>query len=91
MGEDAEMMLMHWVLGGAAQTVGGCGERTDLTAVAPEEVHGQGQGAVGNDADNEAFGRRQQWVLAVGGPAQDLSKFQMAPIPILSVLTCSTS
>ena len=27
----------------------------------------------------------------VGGPAQDLSKFQMAPIPILSVLTCSTS
>ena len=29
--------------------------------------------------------------IAVGGPAQDLSKFQMAPIPILSVLTCSTS
>ncbi len=27
----------------------------------------------------------------VGGPAQDESKFQMAPIPILSVLTCSTS
>ena len=25
------------------------------------------------------------------GPAQNLSKFQMAPIPILSVLTCSTS
>jgi hypothetical protein len=29
--------------------------------------------------------------LQVGGPAQDLSNFQMAPIPILSVLTCSTS
>ncbi len=29
--------------------------------------------------------------LSLGGPAQDLSKFQMAPIPILSVLTCSTS
>jgi hypothetical protein len=27
----------------------------------------------------------------LGGPAQDLSNFQMAPIPILSVLTCSTS
>ncbi len=27
----------------------------------------------------------------VGGPVQDLSNFQMAPIPILSVLTCSTS
>ena len=27
----------------------------------------------------------------VGGPAQDLSNFQMAPIPILSVPTCSTS
>ncbi len=27
----------------------------------------------------------------IGGPAQDLSKFQMSPIPILSVLTCSTS
>jgi hypothetical protein len=27
----------------------------------------------------------------VGGPAQNLSNFQMAPIPILSVLTCSTS
>jgi hypothetical protein len=25
------------------------------------------------------------------GPGQDLSNFQMAPIPILSVLTCSTS
>ena len=30
-------------------------------------------------------------VLVIGGPAQNLSKFQMAPIPILSVLTCSTS
>ena len=29
--------------------------------------------------------------LQLGGPAQDLSNFQMAPIPILSVLTCSTS
>jgi len=29
--------------------------------------------------------------LRLGGPAQDLSNFQMAPIPILSVLTCSTS
>ncbi len=29
--------------------------------------------------------------LSLGGPAQDLSNFQMAPIPILSVLTCSTS
>ena len=28
---------------------------------------------------------------AVGGPAQDLSNFQTTPIPILSVLTCSTS
>ncbi len=27
----------------------------------------------------------------LGGPAQNLSNFQMAPIPILSVLTCSTS
>jgi hypothetical protein len=27
----------------------------------------------------------------VGGPAQDLSNFQLAPIPILSVPTCSTS
>jgi hypothetical protein len=27
----------------------------------------------------------------VGGPAQDLRNFQMASIPILSVLTCSTS
>ncbi len=26
----------------------------------------------------------------VGGPAQDLSNFQMAPIPFLSVPTCST-
>jgi hypothetical protein len=29
----------------------------------------------------------RQWLI-IGGPAQDLSKFQMAPIPILSVLTC---
>jgi len=29
--------------------------------------------------------------IEVGGPAQDLSNFQMAPLPILSVLTCSTS
>ncbi len=27
----------------------------------------------------------------IGGPAQDLSNFQTTPIPILSVLTCSTS
>jgi len=27
----------------------------------------------------------------LGGPAQDLSNFQTTPIPILSVLTCSTS
>ncbi len=27
----------------------------------------------------------------VGGPAKNLSNFQIAPIPILSVLTCSTS
>jgi hypothetical protein len=27
----------------------------------------------------------------IGGPAQDLSNFQLAPIPILSVPTCSTS
>jgi hypothetical protein len=27
----------------------------------------------------------------LGGPAQDLSNFQLAPIPILSVPTCSTS
>ena len=30
-------------------------------------------------------------VVELGGPAQDLSNFQIAPIPILSVLTCSTS
>ena len=30
-------------------------------------------------------------MLMIGGPAQDLSNFQMAPIPILSVPTCSTS
>ena len=30
-------------------------------------------------------------IIMLGGPAQDLSKFQMAQIPILSVLTCSTS
>ena len=30
-------------------------------------------------------------MLKVGGPGQDLSNFQMVPIPILSVLTCSTS
>jgi hypothetical protein len=30
-------------------------------------------------------------VSLLGGPAQDLSKFQTTPIPILSVLTCSTS
>jgi hypothetical protein len=29
--------------------------------------------------------------VTVGDPAQDLSKFQMAPIPILIILTCSTS
>ena len=29
--------------------------------------------------------------VTVGGPAQDLSNFQMTPIPILSVITCSTS
>ncbi len=29
--------------------------------------------------------------FVLGGPAQNLSNFQMAPIPILSVLTCSTS
>jgi hypothetical protein len=27
----------------------------------------------------------------VGGPVKNLSKFYMAPIPILSVLTCSAS
>jgi hypothetical protein len=32
-----------------------------------------------------------QELLQVGGPIQNLSKIQMAPIPILSVLTCSTS
>ncbi len=31
------------------------------------------------------------FTLVVGGPAQDLSNFQTTPIPILSVLTCSTS
>ena len=30
-------------------------------------------------------------ILLIGGPAQDLSNFQMAPIPTLSVPTCSTS
>ncbi len=29
--------------------------------------------------------------LEVGGPAQNLPNFQMAPIPFLSVSTCSTS
>ena len=29
--------------------------------------------------------------VEVGGSAQNLTKFQMVPIPILSVLTCSTS
>ncbi len=29
--------------------------------------------------------------LRLGGPAQNLPNFQMAPIPILSILTCSTS
>ncbi len=29
--------------------------------------------------------------MVLGGPAQDLSNFQLAPIPILSVPTCSTS
>jgi hypothetical protein len=27
----------------------------------------------------------------IGGPVENLSNFQMAPIPVLSVLTCSTS
>jgi hypothetical protein len=30
------------------------------------------------------------FITSVGGPVQDLSNFQMAPIPYLSVLTCST-
>ena len=30
-------------------------------------------------------------VARLGGRAQNLSNFQMAPIPILGVLTCSTS
>ncbi len=29
-------------------------------------------------------------LMGIGGPAQNLSNFQMAPIPFLSVLTCST-
>jgi hypothetical protein len=38
------------------------------------------------------LGFLRQWDkhLSVGGPVQDLSNFQMAPIPILSDLTCST-
>jgi hypothetical protein len=33
----------------------------------------------------------QQCAFMLGGPVQNLSNFQMAPIPILSVLTCSNS
>jgi hypothetical protein len=29
--------------------------------------------------------------ILVGGPVQNMTIFQMAPIPVLSVLTCSTS
>ncbi len=36
-------------------------------------------------------GMRMMTQFEVGDPAQNLSNFQMAPIPILSVLTCSTS
>ena len=34
---------------------------------------------------------RCKTTIAIGGPAQDLRNFQMAPVPSLSVLTCSTS
>jgi hypothetical protein len=30
-------------------------------------------------------------ILPLGGPEENLSNFQMPPIPFLSVLTCSTS
>ncbi len=40
---------------------------------------------------NEAVSEVLHTELILGGPAQDLSNFQTTPIPILSVLTCSTS
>ena len=40
----------------------------------------------------EDFALRGHWAIATmeGGPAQNLPNFQMAPIPFLSVSTCST-
>jgi hypothetical protein len=40
---------------------------------------------------NEKGNRYQLVLLMVGGQAQNLSNFQIAPIPILSVLNFSTS
>jgi hypothetical protein len=44
---------------------------------------------VGDQAVRSNLSARLQTMI--GGPAQDLSNFQTTPIPILSVLTCSTS
>jgi hypothetical protein len=39
------------------------------------------------DTDEKKAGES---LLELGGPVQNLSKFQMVPIPFLSDLTCST-
>ncbi len=45
-----------------------------------------------NNKDKETEAEVFIWVarVIIGGPVQDLTNFQMAPIPFLSELTCST-